>query len=116
MATTSIHLMRYILLIIFPLLLAGCEATSFDKDKRQIEAKDEIRAMLPRAARSFDVINFKEDTLASWKDSSFKHPVQYTLDFVYTDSTGALQQKTGQVVFTPDGRSIIQTQITGRNR
>lgn len=108
--------MRYMFFIAFPLLLAGCEASSFSADKRQIEAKDEIRAMLPHAARSFDVTSFREDTLASWKDSSFKHPIQYTLDFVYTDSTGALQQKTGQVLFTPDGNSVMQTQITGRDR
>ncbi|MGN6164511.1 MAG: hypothetical protein ACTHOF_08220 [Flavisolibacter sp.] len=108
--------MRYMFFIVFPLLLTGCEASSFSKDKRQIEAKDEIRAMLPLAAHSFDVTGFREDTLAAWKDSSIKHPIQYTLDFIYTDSTGILQQKTGHVLFTPNGKSILQTQITGTHR
>lgn len=114
-AQSSIFFMRYILFIFFPLLVAGCEATSFDKDKRQIEAKDAIRATLPPYSKAFDVINFKEDTL-SVSDSFFTRPIQYTLDFVYNDSTGVQQQKTGKVLFTPNGRSIIKTEITSRNR
>jgi len=110
----SITFMRYIFFLFFPLLLASCEAASFDRDKRQIMAKDEVRSTLLPNAKGFDVTSFREDTLASWTDTLVKHPLQYTLDFIYTDSTGMLHQNTAHVIFTPDGKSILQTQISGR--
>jgi hypothetical protein len=108
--------MRILLSTIFLLLLLSCESTSFDKDKRQIWAKDEIRRQLPHASTAFDVTGFREDTLPTWPDTMIKRPIQYTLDFVYKDSTGALQQKTGHVFFTPDGKSLIQSLITNKGQ
>lgn len=101
---------RSFLIVFLALLLASCENAAFDKDKRQIVAKDAIRRKLPRASKNFDVVRYKEDTLASWSDTIFKRPIRYTLDYVYTDSSGAVQQKTGAVLFTPDGRSMITVQ------
>src|SRR5438046_5816586 len=88
----------------------SCENPRFDKDKRQLIAKDEIRNKLTRA-RSFDIIGFKEDTLSAYPDSLFKRPIRYTLDFVYEDSNKVLQRKRGIVIFTPDGRSVISSSI-----
>jgi hypothetical protein len=89
----------------------SCENRRFDKDKRQIIAKDEIRSKLHRA-RSFDITGFKEDTVRDYPDSAFKNPIRYSLDFVYKDSANQLQKKTGVVIFTPDGNSVISTTIT----
>ncbi len=99
--------MRLCLLIIYLLPLFSCDSGSFDKDKRQIIAKDVLRSHLPHHSKDFDVTGFREDTLSSWQESFFEHPIQYTLDYKYTDSTGAMQHKTGTVVFTPDGHSVI---------
>lgn len=74
-------------------------------------AKDEIRTKIHRT-RSFDITAFKEDTLQTWPDSDFKHPIRYTLDFIYNDSANILQRKRGIVIFTPDGNSIINSEIT----
>lgn len=108
--------MRSIFIPAFLLVLLSCETSSFDNDKRQILAKDEIRSRLPHASTGFDITGFREDTLSGWPDTSFQRPIQYTLDFVYKDSSGAEQQKTGYVFFAPDGRSIIKTQITNRGQ
>jgi hypothetical protein len=107
--------MRYLL---FSLLVTGfysCENPRFDKDKRQIIAKDEIRTKLHKA-RSFDITGFKEDTLLNYPDSAFKNPIRYTLDFVYKDSANVLQKKTGVVLFTPDGNSVISSNIIDRTQ
>jgi len=107
---------------IFPFLslvlfLLDCENHNFDSDKRQLIAKDAVRwTFVPPKARNFDVVHFKEDTLASWTDTTIKRPIQYTLDFVYTDSTGTVQNKTGEVIFTPDGRSMIAAQLRYPNQ
>jgi hypothetical protein len=108
--------MRHTGLVFFLLLLLSCESSSFNKDKRQIAAKDAIRDMLPPASHQFEVVDFKEDTLPQWNHSGFKQPIRYTLNFLYKDSTGIVQQKTGYVIFTPDGRSIIQTQIADHHQ
>ena len=100
--------MRYTLLSVFLLILFGCDSGSFDKDKRQIMAKDALRSSLPPRSKGFDIIDFKEDTLPSWQE--LEHPIQYSMNYVYTDSSGAVQQRHGLVIFTPDGRSIISTQ------
>ena len=91
------------------LFIFSCDSGSFDKDKRQIMAKDVLRAGLPPRAKNFDVLSFKEDTLSAWKDSAFRHPIRYTIAYRYTDSAGAVQEKKGAVVFAPDGHSIIST-------
>jgi hypothetical protein len=100
-------LMRHLFASFSLLLLVSCESSVADKDKRQIIAKDEIRNKLPPRSRAFDITHFQEDTLSSWGDSAFKRPIRYVLDYEYKDSTGTLQHRTGAVVFTPDGKSII---------
>jgi hypothetical protein len=102
--------MRYIFFSILFFVFYSCENPRFDKDKRQLIAKDEIRNKL-RRARSFDITGFKEDTLSGFPDSLFKRPIRYTLDFVYEDSNKVLQRKRGTVIFTPDGRSVISSSI-----
>ena len=102
--------MKYSLFIFLLFIFFSCENPRFDKDKRQLIAKDEIRNKLHRA-RSFDITGFKEDTLSNFPDTTFKRPIRYTLDFVYKDSNNVLQKKKGIVIFTPDGNSIISTII-----
>lgn len=101
--------MRYIILL-FSIVFCSCESQYFESDKRQIIAKDEIRSQV-RNGRSFDVVSFKEDTLEASGDGAVKHPIRYTLNFVYKDPTGALVSKIGEVIFTPDGKSILHSQI-----
>jgi hypothetical protein len=112
---TSTHMHRPLLIVLAVSLLASCENATFSKDKRQLIAKNAIRHKLPRAAKDFDIIGYKEDTLASWTDTTFKRPIRYTLHFVYSDSTGAVHQQTGSVLFTPDGRSMITAQLDNPN-
>lgn len=104
--------MRYLLLLL--VILAGCETHSFESDKRQLVAKDEIRRKLHKA-HAFDIIAFKEDTIKTYSDSTFKHPLRYSLNFVYTDSSGTVQKKKGIVIFTPDGKSVINSQILNQD-
>lgn len=99
--------------VFFIFLITGflsCENDRFDSDKRQIMAKNEIRSKL-RKATAFDITNFSEDTIHNSSDTNFKSQIQYTLDFVYRDSNKVFQKKKGIVMFTPDGKSIINTQI-----
>lgn len=104
--------MRYMhLLLVLALVTAGCESDRFDKDKRQMIAKDAIRSKLPPRARNFDIMAFSEDTLPVWTDTLVKRPLRYTLQFVYTDSTGNLQNRTGIAIFTPDGKSLLTSGI-----
>jgi uncharacterized membrane protein YheB (UPF0754 family) len=103
--------MKYIILFLFTGIIFSCENHSFDSDKRQLTAKNEIREKLGNI-QSFDITDFKEDTLNQWPDSTFKNPIRYSLDVVYKDSTGASQNKKGIVVFTPDGKSVISSEIS----
>jgi hypothetical protein len=98
--------MRYIIIFLL-LFLASCDYGSFDKDKRQIMAKDYVGWHLPPHSTDFDVTSFREDTLNNMLDSNFKRPIGYTLDYYYTDSAKQVQQKKATVLFTPDGHSII---------
>ena len=88
--------MRSSLFSILLLFIFSCDSGSFDKDKRQIMAKDVLRAGLPPRAKNFDVLSFKEDTLSAWKDSAFRHPIRYTITYRYTDAAGAVQEKKGK--------------------
>lgn len=98
--------MRY-LFILFIVSLASCDYGSFDKDKRQMMAKDYVEWHLPAHATDFDITAFREDTINNMIDSNFKHALAYTLDYKFTDSTHQVQQKKSTVLFTPDGHSII---------
>lgn len=106
--------LRYLIFLFFAATLVSCENQAFDRDKRQIEAKDAIHRKLPPRALSFDITAFKEDTLAFWPDTLFKRPIRYLLDVVYKDSTGTVQAKKAIVIFTPDGRSIMTSEIIDR--
>jgi hypothetical protein len=107
--------MRLAILLFFLSFLLSCESGVVARDNRQITAKNEIREKLPPRSGAFDITGFREDTLASWPDTMVKRPIRYTLDFEYNDSTGLVQKKTGYVIFTPDGRSVLSTQIVERN-
>jgi hypothetical protein len=98
--------MRYpfILTIAF---LTSCDYGAFDKDKRQIMAKDYVEWHLPAHATEFDITAFHEDTVTNGIDSNFKHSLSYDVSYHFTDSTHQVQQKTTSVLFTPDGHSII---------
>jgi hypothetical protein len=98
--------MRY-LVVAFVLFFTSCDYGTFDKDKRQIMAKDYIEWHLPPHSSNFDITAFREDTVSNMLDSNFKHPISYTLDYHFTDSTNEVQQKRTTVLFTPDGHSII---------
>jgi len=97
------------LLLFLSIYILSCDYGSFDKDKRQIMAKDAVRQQLPRHSRNFDITAFREDTLHNLPDSNFDRPLGYTLNYEYTDSTGQLQTKQATVVFTPEGHSVIKT-------
>lgn len=101
--------MRYTIILLI-LFLASCDYGSFDKDKRQILAKDKVRSKLPPHSTDFDITAFKEDTLTTWPDSNIKHPIRYTLNYKFSDSTNTLQSHKAEVIFAPDGHSIIANQ------
>lgn len=105
--------MRSAFLFLLIACFCACENNRFDSDKRQIMAKDLLREKAPRN-RSFDITGFREDTLKSYEDTLFKKPILYTIDYIYNDSTGKQINKRGEVVFSPDGRSIINYRITDR--
>jgi len=98
--------MRYFILFTV-LFFTSCDYGSFDKDKREIMAKDYVHWHLPPHATDFDITSFREDTVNNMLDSNFKRPIAYTLDYHFTDSANHVQQKKATVLFTPDGHSII---------
>lgn len=102
--------MKYTILFLFIITIFSCENNSFDKDKRQLIAKREIREKLP-GVQSFDITSFHEDTLHDNTETTFKDPIRYSLNVVYKDSTGAVQNKEAFVLFTPDGKSVISAKI-----
>ena len=114
---TLSHFTKKLKPLFFFILLApffvACENHRFDSDKRQIMAKDEIRSQLHKA-REYDITGFKEDTVEISDNPDFKKEIRYQLDFEYVDSNNVLQKKTGEVFFTPDGSSIINSKITDR--
>ena len=91
----------------------GCETHRFDSDNRQIMAKDEILRQLHKV-NGYDITGFKEDTVQAINIPGLKKEIRYTLEFEYIDSNKVLQKKTGDVFFTPDGLSIINSTITNR--
>jgi hypothetical protein len=97
--------------VLLLLVLASCESNSFDADKRQLIAKDEIRSQLHKA-KGFDITSFKQDTLQTYSDTTIKHPLSYTLEFVFKDSTGTEQKRKGVVIFAPNGKSVLSSHIT----
>ena len=107
-------LLRNVLLFLLVIpAFFSCETHRFDSDKRQIMAKDEIRSNLHKA-REYDITGFKEDTVEETNNPDFKKEIRYHLEFQYIDSNNILQKKAGDVFFTPDGSSIINSKITDR--
>jgi hypothetical protein len=102
----------FFFVLLLPLFFS-CENHRFDSDKRQIMAKDAILHHLSKA-KSFNVTGFKEDTVDLSDDPDFKKQIRYTLDIEYIDSNKVFQQKKGIVMFTPNGKSIINSKITDR--
>lgn len=105
--------MRYLVFVSLIILLASCEVNTFESDKRQIMAKDQLRSKL-RGALHFSITGFREDTLHNWRDSLVTNPIRYTLDIILTDSSGTRHGKKGIVIFTPSGNAILHTEITDR--
>lgn len=105
---------QVLLLLTFTSILYSCENKSNAADMRQIMAKDEILNQLHRVS-SFDITGFNEDTISvSIPGTNLKKALRYVLDISYVDSNKTPQVKKGIVLFTPDGRSIINAQITDK--
>lgn len=100
--------MRRILFVLI-LIMLSCESQSFESDRRQLIAKDEIRRQLHNV-QSFEIAGFKEDTVENFS-TTLPYSLRYQLDVVYKDSTGQVQKKKGIVLFTPDGRSVLQSNV-----
>jgi hypothetical protein len=91
----------------------ACESANFDSDKRQIMAKDEIRSKLQKI-HEYDITAFREDTVEAGANDYFKKLIRYRLSVQFIDSNNVQQKKTGDVFFTPDGKSIIRSTISDR--
>ncbi|MEO6136270.1 MAG: hypothetical protein ABIP35_14020 [Ginsengibacter sp.] len=98
------------LLALFAFLFVSCENHRFDSDKRQIEAKDEVRRKLPKI-HSFDITGFSEDTIIVQDNADSKKQIRYTLDISFVDSNNVSQNKKGVVMFPLFGLSIITSKI-----
>jgi hypothetical protein len=96
--------------LLFSSTLFSCESHSFDSDKRQIIAKDEIRSKLHNI-RGYDITRFAEDTINDPPDTNFQKVIRYSLDIQYTDSNKVIQQKKAFVYFAPGGTAIIRSEI-----
>jgi len=99
-----------ILLLLLLTLSIGCEAKLFDNDNRQITAKNQVFAQLGRV-KNFDISSFREDTVVTNIDPNYSKALQYTLTFSYEDSTNKNINNKAFVFFTPDGKSVIKTEI-----
>jgi len=107
-----LHHLPVLQIVFAAVILASCETQRFDSDKRQITAKNEVREKIGRV-NNFDIISFREDTLTNNTDTNFIKTLQYTLDFIYTDSNNIIQRKKGLVIFTPVANQVIKCIITG---
>ena len=101
----------FVFVMVMPLIW-GCDTQGVNSDRRQIMAKDEIRAQLHKPP-GYNITGFKEDTIEAINVPGLKKEIRYTLDFEYIDSNKVLQKKIGTVFFTPDGLSIINSKISG---
>lgn len=99
--------------ILLFVLMASCEVNTFDRDKRQIIAKDHLRAQT-RGLQAFSITGFSEDTLQNFADTLIKNPLGYILDFVYKDSAGNILEKKATVIFAPGSFTVLKTEITDK--
>lgn len=104
---------RVIHLIFFTALFFSCDNHRNAGDMRQIMAKDEILSKLHKVS-SFDITGFSENVVHDSSDTNFKKMIRYVLDITYIDSNKVVQNKKGIVLFTPDGKSIVNSKITDR--
>ncbi|HEV8079104.1 MAG TPA: hypothetical protein VGP43_00215 [Chitinophagaceae bacterium] len=105
------HSYKCVIVFFLAATFSCCETNRFNSDKRQILAINEVRKKTGKPG-SFDIISFREDTLQNWPDTNFRHPIQYTLYFVYKDSANTMQKKKGLVIFTSERNEIISSAIT----
>lgn len=96
------------LLLLLVFAIGGCENQSFDSDKRQVVTKKLTRKQLQNAR--FEVVGYKQDTMDAYIDT-VKHPIRYSFNLVYKDSVGTVLHKTSEVIFTPDGKSVLHSRI-----
>jgi hypothetical protein len=101
--------MRIILLLLTVVFLS-CEKHTFDSDHRQIVAKNLLRQTVKNRS-TFDVLQFKEDTLDQYSGTTIERPIRYTIEYVFSDSSNTLVHRIGEVIFTPDGKSVLETII-----
>ena len=102
------------LLLFCTAMFCSCQNERNAADMRQIMAKDDILSQLHKIS-SFDITGFKEDTLTDIiPGTSLKRTIRYELDISYVDSNKVQQNKKGIVLFTPDGKSIINAEITDK--
>lgn len=108
------YLKKVLLLLFFTGILYSCQNQRNAADMRQIMAKNEILNQLHKVS-SFNITGFNEDTiLDSIPGTNLKKALQYVLDITYIDSNKVSQNKNGIVLFTPDGKSIINARITDK--
>lgn len=104
---------RVIFFLFISALFFSCENHRQAADMTQLMAKNEIVNKLHNV-NSFDITGFKEETIHNPTDTNFKKMIRYILYITYIDSNKIVQNKKGIVFFTPDGKSIINSQITDR--
>lgn len=104
---------RIIILLFFASTLYSCDNHRNASDMRQIMAKNEVLSQLHKIS-SFDITGFSEATVRDTLDANFKKMIRYELDITYIDSNKSLQNKKGVVFFTPDGKTVVHSQITER--
>ena len=93
------------------LLLAGsCQSRGFERDQRQLIAKDLVLQKVTEQS-GLRMLHFREDTLDTPADTLFKKTIQYTLFFSYKDSMNQLKNGKGEVVFDPTGRAVLRSEV-----
>ncbi len=92
------------------LLTGGCQSRGFERDQRQLIAKDLVLQKVPER-NGIRMLHFREDTLNTPVDTLFQKPIQYTLFFSYKDSMDQLKNGKGVVVFDPAGRAVLRSEV-----
>lgn len=114
MKSKQIFLQKILLIFYFTGALFSCQNERNAADMRQIMSKDEILNQLNKVS-SFDVTGFSENIVSdSIPGTNFKKAIRYVLDISYVDSEKMQQNKKGIVLFTPDGKSILNARIADK--
>ena len=104
--------MRKEFFLLLSSFLIGCANHLVEKDIRQIKAKNEVRRYLPPKASAFDIIGFGEDSIPAPEIPA--NLIRYRIDFIFKDSLKNMIPARAYVFFTPDGKSVMKTQILDR--